>query len=413
MGEEAMRYNQSDRSTRRGGSALAWVLSVALAILVLYPLWLKAQHLTVPENPLQGRFVFEQKGCINCHAIQGDGGKAGPDLGRKKFYGSFLELASLMWNHIPEMLRLMRELGLPYPEFSQTELTELVTYLYYLRYLDEPGNLHRGKVLVEQKGCLDCHSMAGRGGRSAPDFAELASYVSSLYMAQALWNHSPEMTRELSQQGLQRPLFERGEMAHLSAYIRSAGRSAVRERAYMFPGNPKRGEQVIRQKGCLDCHSVVGAGTGIGPDLRDLEWALSVSEIAALMWNHGSSMERLMSERKIRWPRFDGREMADLISYLYFLGFQDRLGDPEAGQRLFQEKKCAQCHTPDARGIGEAPDLSGIKALSSPVAMARIMWNHAPAMEEKVIEKSIEWPKMTGQQMRDLHAYLLQSRTEE
>jgi hypothetical protein len=38
--------------------------------------------------------------------------------------------------------------------------------------------------------------------------------------------------------------------------------------------------------------------------------------------------------------------------------------------------------------------------------MAQIMWNHAPVMEEKILEKVMTWPKFTGKEMRDLYAYL-------
>ncbi len=42
----------------------------------------------LPTNPIEGRIVLEEKGCINCHAIDGFGGDIGPDLVREKYYGS-------------------------------------------------------------------------------------------------------------------------------------------------------------------------------------------------------------------------------------------------------------------------------------------------------------------------------------
>ena len=45
---------------------------------------------------------FTQKLCIRCHSIQGVGGTTGPDLG-EIWLGSFMDIASKLWNHFPRM----------------------------------------------------------------------------------------------------------------------------------------------------------------------------------------------------------------------------------------------------------------------------------------------------------------------
>lgn len=383
-------------------------LKVLLLILVVLS-WISAigaQEFSVPENPLKGRIVFEQKGCITCHAIRGEGGEVGPDLGQKKFYGSFLELASILWNHSPEMLRRMRELNLPFPRFDRNEMVELMAYLYYLRYLGEPGDLYRGKILVEEKGCLECHSIGGEGGEVAPAFDSLGKYISPLYLAQALWNHGPDMEEQMQEMGLRRPKFQSGEIVDLNAYIRAASKGTERSQIYMSPGNPQRGEQVFKEKGCPDCHSINGNRKQIGPNLQKLEWDDSVTEIAGLMWNHGAVMREYMKNQKFQWPEFTGKEMADLIAFIYFFRFADETGNPEKGKEIYSQKQCARCHDNEAKGSSLAPDLTGSNALSSRIDFAQIMWNHAPAMEEKMSERVVKWPVFTGREMRDLYAYL-------
>jgi cytochrome c551/c552 len=364
------------------------------------------QDYLMPDNPLKGRFIFEQKGCITCHSNGNESNTVGPDLGKKKFYGSFLELASIMWNHLPEMLRQMRELNLPFPEFSTTEMVDLTAYLYFLRYLGEPGNLYRGKILVEEKECLACHAVGKKGEDLAPAFDKLSKYVSPLYLAQSLWNHGPEMDESLQNMGLERPRFEKGEIVDLSAYIRAASRGTERDKVYMSPGNPQNGKIVFKEKGCLACHRVAKEGKDIGPALSELELGYSITEIAGLMWNHGSAMGEIMKQQNLNWPKFEGKEMADLIAYLYFLKFEDKPGDPEAGKKVFNKKRCTNCHGDDGRSGGIAPDLSMSTALSSSINMAQIMWNHAPVMEEKILEKVLNWPEFSGKEMTDLYAYL-------
>ena len=381
-------------------------LFAVLAMLFITCKHAAGQDLMVPENPLDGRFVFEQKGCVTCHAIEGQGGEIGPDLGEKKFYGTFLELAAIMWNHSPVMLRRMRELDLPFPEFNRTEMMELIAFLYYLRYLDEPGNLYRGKMLIKEKGCLNCHSVGGKGKKVGPAFDKLRKFVSPLYMAQALWNHGPGMEKELAKRGLKRPTFSGKEIVDLSAYLRSASKGRNREKVYMSPGNPRDGQLVFRKKGCGKCHSVDGGGTKPGPNLREMEWDYTVTEIAGLMWNHGSAMREMMREYNISWPRLEGKEMADLIAYLYFLKFIDKPGNADSGKKIFVAKGCARCHGADGAGGDIGPDIRTTHAVSSRVNLARIMWNHAPIMEELITEKAMKWPNLTGQEMRDLYAFL-------
>ncbi|UCF65848.1 MAG: c-type cytochrome [bacterium] len=367
-----------------------------------------SQSLDIPENPLKGRYVFEQKGCITCHAIKGEGGHEGPDLGRSKFYGSFLQLASIMWNHTPQMLQRMRELDLPYPQFSQEEMVNLISYLYYLRYLGEPGNLYRGKILVTEKGCLNCHSIGGKGENSAPAFDHLSKYISPLYLAQSLWNHGPEMDREIRKRGLTRPKFENKEIVDLSAYIREATKGIEKESVYMSPGNPKRGKIVFSEKGCTKCHSVKEGENSNAPNLGDLEWDYSVTEIAGLMWNHGAEMGELMEKKNIKWPVFDGKEIADLIAYLYFIKFEDKPGNPGQGEKLFTDKGCTSCHNKDRLGPTLMGRLRESSTTFTSIDMAQVMWNHAPVMEERVLEKTLQWPKLTGNEMIDLYAFLTQ-----
>ncbi len=365
-----------------------------------------AQNLTIPDNPLKGRIVFEQKGCISCHAIQGDGKEIGPDLGEQKIYGSFLQLAGIMWNHAPEMLRKMNEQNMPFPEFTQTEMVELIAYLYYLRYLGEPGEPEQGKILIKEKACLNCHSIGVKGGDLAPAFEKFAKFVAPLYIAQALWNHGPKMDKQLKKKGLKRPHFAEGELVDLAAYIREASSGAGRGKASLSPGNPNNGKNVFEEKGCINCHDLDDRKNNIIPDLEEVDLALSVTGIAGLMWNHGAEMQKQMKEEEIEWPQFEAKEMADLTAFLYFLKFNGKAGNKRAGKAVFSEKGCISCHSTDVTGGTIGPNLTKSKHFSSTIDMAHVMWNHAQVMEKRIAEKVQHWPIFTGNEITDLYAYL-------
>jgi len=117
----------------------------------------------LPTNPIEGRIVLEEKGCINCHAIDGFGGDIGPDLVREKYYGSFYDLAARLLNHAPQMAIRVDLLGQKWPTLTGIETDQLISYLFYLRYLGEPGNVAKGKKLIKSKGCVNCHSIGNEG----------------------------------------------------------------------------------------------------------------------------------------------------------------------------------------------------------------------------------------------------------
>ena len=117
----------------------------------------------LPSEPLKGRIVFEEKHCTRCHSIAGTGGDIGPDLAESYFDGSFLDLASIFWNHIPDMVVEYKRANLTWPQFSEEEIAHLISYLYYLRYLGTPGDVSRGQGYLKAKGCLSCHSVGGEG----------------------------------------------------------------------------------------------------------------------------------------------------------------------------------------------------------------------------------------------------------
>ena len=133
-------------------------------LLFVIPASLSAQQIELPDNPLKGQIIFEEKGCIECHAIGGYGGTEGPDLSQELYFGSVLELASIIWNHTPQMNRKFRQMRSDRPQFTEGEMLDLFGFLYYLRYLGEPGSVAKGRKLLETKGCITCHAIAGEGG---------------------------------------------------------------------------------------------------------------------------------------------------------------------------------------------------------------------------------------------------------
>jgi mono/diheme cytochrome c family protein len=344
----------------------------------------------LPGDVKAGWRVFIQKKCIECHGIWGEGGKGGPDLGTlPQAYVSQSQLAALMWNHGPEMWARMATKKIPLEKITTKEMADLFAFLYFIRYVEEPGDPEKGKALVERV-CGKCHTP----GRS--DLGRWAMYTNPILWAQMMWNHSGQMEKEMSAKGIPRFEFDRNEMIDLIAYLRSLNPAA--EKVYLSPGDPKSGERFFTQKSCIQCH--------VPKSEYDLsatkDFPRTLAQLAGMMWNHSEEMRKGMERRGISFPTLTSQEMADLVAYLFSKRYFDEPGNPEQGKSVFSKKQCILCH---AKG-SKIEDLSDLKGQLSPIFMAVVMWNHGPQMLERMRKAKIPWQKMDGKEMADLMAYL-------
>jgi len=177
-----------------------------------------------PGNPREGKQVFAAKGCIKCHAIRGEGGKEAEDLGKraKTFYKSLTQIASIMWNKGPTVLGKMSQTQLGIPKFTPKEMADLIAYLYFLHFIDDPGNAINGKRIFSESGCSKCHGFDGKPGEwKTISLSKYDKAGSPMDIVAGIWNHSTEIDRAMREKGLSWPRLKKGEMADLLEFIRS------------------------------------------------------------------------------------------------------------------------------------------------------------------------------------------------
>jgi mono/diheme cytochrome c family protein len=366
----------------------------------------RSDDLLLTENPFAGGRIFFDKHCIKCHSIQNIGGDTGPDLGDISL-GGFSDITSELWNHFPRMNEAFRNEDLVWPELDSTETKELITFLYYLNFFDQASNPEMGKRLFHEKNCNRCHSVGGKGGDIGPKLDKFQNNYALASITAALWNSGPKMIATMVEEKVPRPLFQKRDVVDILAFIRNDGLSDRTEKLYLPPANPVAGKELFNRKGCVRCHAIRGKGGKIGPDLAARNLKGSLTAILSEMWNHGANMWPLMKTKGIKFPNFTPRQMSDLISYIYFLDFDDLQGNDRRGKEVFSEKKCKTCHIPGKPGeetIG--PDLAQA-GLESPFDIVSAMWNHAPSIEERMAEENIRWPLLEWDEMRDMIAYIL------
>ena len=267
-----------------------------------------------------------------------------------------------------------------------------------------PGSVGRGERLLQEKNCLGCHALDGRGGKRAPDFVQSSgrSRTPALF-ASAMWNHGPKMWSEFEAAGQPVPPLGSAEVADIFAYLYS--------RLYFSPqGSAVRGRNVFEEKRCISCHGEI-------LDTRSRQSALdSWTELkdpitwAERMWNHANEMDSATSNRGLSWPKLTEQDIVDLL--LFLSRFPDtqtqmpgfNIGEPELGRTVF-ERSCESCHSfgqVDASKI----DLLKRSAPSSITGYIAAMWNHAPEMRRRGGSTS----RLNAGEMPDLIAFLFSQR---
>ena len=360
-----------------------------------------AQSPSPGQDPIAGSRVFDAKGCVKCHALNGSGGKIGPDLARISRPRSFHDLAAAMWNHLPRMTERMKQLGITRPQLEPDEAKNLVGFLYTVGYFDRPGNGENGKRLFTAKRCMECHGPAGPG----PSVDHLKQFGSPLYAAAALWNHGPQMADAMKAKGIERPTFTALELRDLIAYL-SPATGTVAGAVFVLPGNAESGRMLFAEKQCVQCHSVGGAGGSVGPSLTDKGVRRSPIEFAAVIWNKAPAMAAAMAARSITLPPLGPADMADLVAYLYSSGYFAAPGSPSRGWATLSAKGCLACHGVYGERGKSASDLTRAKGMDSPAGVLAALWNHTVVTAPAPGGGKAPWPTFQAQEMADLVALL-------
>src|SRR5262245_10064050 len=171
---------------------------LTLAALALAATALAQGHGYTPADIENGGQLY-QANCTACHGPDGDG-VPGINLGSGKFRRGTTddEIVKIILGGIPST-------AMPPSSFSEGQAGTIVAYLRSLASTPAggpslPGDLRRGRALVEGKGqCLSCHSIAGVGGRGAPALSEVGSVRRAVELQRALVDPSADIRSDSRQ----------------------------------------------------------------------------------------------------------------------------------------------------------------------------------------------------------------------
>lgn len=205
----------------------AVIAVVALSALAA-PGAVPAQSPPALGNAVAGEQLFRARGCLECHAA---------DVAQLQQHPQPLfTLAAAMWNHFPRMAEHIRASDRGRPYLTSGEMRDLVAFLdarardgapvTEAHLLGTPGDPARGRQLVADKRCLECHSTsAPASGKPGGSFADIKGFDSPWVIVAQMWNHAFRMQLEQKDKGIAWAPLNATEMADLVAYLRTLMRT--------------------------------------------------------------------------------------------------------------------------------------------------------------------------------------------
>ena len=215
-------------------------------------------------------------------------------------------LAQQMWNHSSDHMAMTSSpTRTPFPNLAPQDLMDMLVYLQSVQGRRQdgyftPGSPEQGEKIFVTKGCAACHqgtqALEGRPTRyTLNDFAA------------AMWNHPQPPKPDAADISFE-------EMRRLVGYL-------VAIQFFEERGDPGRGKLLFERKRCVACHENPSGGA---LDRSTMAGRMTSFDMVAALWKHSPTMGQAMRRKKIRWPRLDGGEMADLTAYLHGYEFKRR-----------------------------------------------------------------------------------------
>jgi len=231
----------------------------------------------------------------------------------------------------------------------------------------------RGERLFETLHCLECHSVNGKGGTTAPDLGlRIDRNFTPASLAATMWNHAPRMWTAMRGRQIVSGELDQQAAQDLMAFFYAA-------RFFEKPGDAARGKRAFERDACAGCHPLSESRNAQAKPVS--QWQALTDPIALLdaMWNHRADMLAATAAKGAALPQLSAQDLTDMLVYLRNQpGTRGQAGvfridTNESGEQVFRFAGCAQCHQ-TAKALADA--VRG-KTLTE---IAAEMWNHAPRM---------------------------------
>ncbi len=326
----------------------------------------------------QGKNLFVEYACINCHNAKGLewAPKSGPDLRKikDKVYPEW------MYAWVKKPTDYLPHTKMPQvPWKNDQEVVQAIAYLYQnseaanFKYGDfAGGDATAGQQTFEKVGCIACHNIGGKGGNNGPALDRIAEKTTGRWIYN--WIQEP---KNWSTHARMPSLRLTGDEArNVTAYLLTKGQKpsvdAKLEAAFLDESNAKAGQKVISTYGCYACHYIKGFEdmgkpsvdlTGFGrKDVHELAFGDAKIPETWEAWTDGKlrNPQMFVDERSssvMPKPNITDEQRHALLVFLRgqrpenipdkYLAFDAEI---EKGRQLVYRYNCQACHVVEGKG---------------------------------------------------------------
>jgi cytochrome c2 len=114
------------------------------------------------------------------------------------------------------MRQLYNQEKLQWPSFAETEMNDMIVFLYSLNYLDKPGDAAKGEKIFAQKRCIECHF---KSGEEKQKLLGAMKAINTTQFAAELWNHTSAMEAAMVTQGVPWPEMTGAQLRDVLAFL--------------------------------------------------------------------------------------------------------------------------------------------------------------------------------------------------
>ena len=293
----------------------------------------------IPGAPklAKGRALFEDLGCIGCHKLHGTGGVIGPELDGVGARRS----PEWLGKHFHNPAEVTPGSAMPPIKVSDDEIEDLTMYMlsltgerlsaYFVSMKTLPGP-EAGRALFEEKGCIGCHSLGGKGGTVGPALDEVGKRRNPDWIVAHFRN--PQAVTP----GSVMPQFDftDEQIRALTEFLLTKTDPNVvgylKIPALMTP--VERGKAVFRKYGCAGCHGLEGKGGVPNPNAKTAQQVPGLAVRCRQLHEGGTA--KADPQRPARDSR-DGSEASAAASLHAALAGQDRRGRAQRPCRVLDE----------------------------------------------------------------------------
>jgi mono/diheme cytochrome c family protein len=229
----------------------------------------------------RGAQIFEETGCRGCHKLGGLGGVIGPELDKVGARRS----PEWLRKHFVSPASVTPGSAMPPQQLSETNLDAITLFMlsqtgeaqsgYYtsMKILPSTG---QGARLFQQKGCIGCHAIGGKGGSVGPALDDVGLRRTPEWMVA----HFREPQSVSPGTVMPKFGFTESEARALADFLIHLREQKVALSLPSLMGPVERGRQVFGKYGCAGCHGPEGKGGVPNPNAKTAQQVPGLTKVA-------------------------------------------------------------------------------------------------------------------------------------